>query len=361
MKYFNNNLENVSERRFKFLNARVEIVGIESTLNTLEKWFFPFYQVDKSNENNKQVTLEIDENPFNYQKLHDEFKSISVKKMHLHTKKEGFAGKIDDYLLVYDPEVDIIVVTSKKEMRVRVFGVDFNSNQYRLLELIRLVRGLFNVCGQENGSIRGHAAAMTMSQRTFLIVGDKGAGKTSFLTSALQSKEQKIGFITNDKCFIAPDCSVWGLPYAIAISPECLPNCLELKSKQSISTVNRKLLFWPDVFTNSFNKELSAGGKIDMVLLPDLNLSMSSVNFTKASLSEINSYISILNTDDDVVHPRWLPTSLGLKESEKFSITKELTQIPWIKMKGNPWNSNWTHKLEQFLIEEGLLDLQLNR
>lgn len=269
--------------------------------------------------------------------------TIRSKPITLHAQKVGeiFTLPLEGSFLVRDTTDSIDIVINKKSSSVKIVCSNPSQNQ---LEILRIIRGLLSGLAQARGYTLGHSAAIEVNGQVVMIAGSKGAGKTSFATTALKSTEIGTRFITNDKCLIGSDWTLWGLPYAIPVSPDCFVDCNEFASYDKYNlrrNKSGKFLFWPTDFVNLFGCGLSEGGQVRLVVIPELDLSSSTVTVHEDGYDNNASLYDILKGGYDDVMPYWL---LDLLEIYPLpSHQTHFTDIPLyvLRLRGNPWVFDW--------------------
>lgn len=231
-------------------------------------------------------------------------------------------------------------LVSVRNREVHVVTTSWGNQE--VLEAVRLIRGILGgLAASEFGMVRGHGAAVRVPSDVVLFIGQKGAGKTSFVTSLLRSDGTKAQFITNDKCVLDENRAVWGIPYAVAISPEAL---VETPQLQSLATDRRvtssgKLLYWPDQYAKAFDRNTDRGGIVTIAVLPHLDLTDKCVRYRPANEPEVVQALNTLTTDDDDVHPQWLCKQLNLdiQKLNSETISQVFATTNFVVAEGNPW------------------------
>ena len=124
-------------------------------------------------------------------------------------------GSADDEVL-YDDEVDLFYGVSADRTRVRILGA--RERPARRIGLMRVVRELALSRAWSATSMVMHAAAVAVGERSIVIAGSKGAGKTSLLMELLLCRPD-VAFVANDRVVIDIDTDIGlrGMPTIVTI------------------------------------------------------------------------------------------------------------------------------------------------
>ncbi len=329
----------------RFLEFRIALEAPHSICEQIIELGHPYFIQENSNSSgliDLQIRFEI--RPDTYGEL--------MKNKQAGRNIELHAGMVGVYL---SSEIHHQVVVNEKQMIVIIprIGQEKNLNVivYELLsghalELFRLIRGIFIAYAERSGKyIRGHAAGIKINNEVFLILGSKGAGKTSFLTTALKTGAN-VSLITNDKCLIDREGNIWGLPYAVTISPESIYDCPEIQLRDTVGTTETgKHMFWPSKFASAFGAGILQGGKLNAIIVPSIDLLKDKVCISKLTLAESIPYIELLYQDKDKMNPKWLIELLNIAIDHNTSQKPRMEMFDSYSCAGNPWKEEWVLKL----------------
>jgi hypothetical protein len=125
----------------------------------------------------------------------------------------------DDAWFAWHREVPAIPwiceILQPRERVLRVLATDRADDGH--YALARAVRSLLTTLACASGSVQVHASAFCIEGRAVLVLGDKGAGKTSILIGALA---RGAAFLSNDRVLIAAEhgaVGARGLPHSVTV------------------------------------------------------------------------------------------------------------------------------------------------
>jgi hypothetical protein len=121
--------------------------------------------------------------------------------------------------VVFDPRLRAFYEVARGRVEVLVRPRDLSAR----FAAMRVVRELAQERSRANGCLLLHAAALSLNDRTFLIAGEKGAGKTSLVVASLLGKAGR--FVSNDRIVVGVDAEgavAHGMPTLVSVRPPTL-------------------------------------------------------------------------------------------------------------------------------------------
>lgn len=203
------------------------------------------------------------------------------------------------------------------------------------LDLARIVRGVLSRAVEQRGGRRIHAAAVGTERGAVLLVGPSGAGKTSFMLAALQSRWAS-SLIANDKALLVrgtPAPSVLGIPYAISIGPGALASCPALARRRNGRFINGETYYWPRQVAAALGSNLVDGKQVLAVVRCVLRLDDAAPRLRRVGIEEAIEGIACFT---EAMHPDWLHSPLGL-ECSATCTADDLAMVPCFELACNPW------------------------
>ena len=221
----------------------------------------------------------------------------------------------------------------------------------------RLARDVITGFLRQHGWLTFHAGAVLVENKPLLVVGDQGAGKTSWILAMLAGGAN---YIANDRVFIKyqnNSLHVLSAPMAIAVGlgtalqyPKLkayikLPTLLTYPAvrfdhqkvcntpEQQWPNLPDKLQFFAEELATLFNTQSQAGGELSGILFPKLShtqglyLQEKSIQDAKEVLT--NNYFA---WQTDSVVPPWRPFDFGYPtdESVQSTIAAALLNLPLV-------------------------------
>ncbi|MEV4344511.1 hypothetical protein AB0J83_08540 [Actinoplanes sp. NPDC049596] len=215
---------------------------------------------------------------------------------------------------------------------------------YWELDAFQLVRGWIQAVAESSGRKKFHGSALAKGDFGIVFVGDSGAGKTSFMLSALRSG--KYAFISNDKLHIDESGTIYGLPMSAAISTDSLGDIPELRVTRSSRVMKSKLYLWPDQLAHALATSCQADAPLRLVIQADIDLSASGVSIAPLDGPSISRLANgPIRHFTDRVQPHWIIDELGLRASP--GLTEAAFRVPWLRATGNPWSDAWWGALDE--------------
>lgn len=160
---------------------------------------------------------------FAYQRVCDEFHILATDKLEVGDENSFFSyfKLSNSYLVIRQRDPDTLgsfwywkISFEKKKIEAWVHRNDIES----LYNSARLIRSCLIFESLNEGWIQLHASCFRFQDKGFIILGNKGCGKTTFLLKALL--KLKGSFVSNDRILIKTiGDEIWaqGLPYSIGI------------------------------------------------------------------------------------------------------------------------------------------------
>ncbi len=161
----------------------------------------------------------------------------------------GLSGRLwwHDYTCHVISSEKIMYSISQRQDEVKIFAEDIDASRFTE-EVVRVARAILVASAQAEGWRLVHAAALFVEslQKTVLLVGPPGSGKTSLLLEILSVAPEQMTFISNDKVLFDPIRNrIAGLPYAVGVRAEISDHYIGRMSAALIRRVGNKRYVWP--------------------------------------------------------------------------------------------------------------------
>jgi hypothetical protein len=204
--------------RFDGLAVRVSSRD-RSHLAWLEEFFTPWFEVVAAGECECEVAIVADDREY-ARRLAGGARSDGAV-AHCFALDRGslqlpLGLSLADGTIVFDRRLRAFYEVGAAPRRVRVL-VRPNDLSVRFA-IMRIVRELAQERARSNGHLLLHAAALSLGDRTYVIAGPKGAGKTSLLVGSLLAGEGR--FVSNDRIVVGIDSEgavVHGMPTLVSV------------------------------------------------------------------------------------------------------------------------------------------------
>lgn len=218
-----------------------------------------------------------------------------IKKSHV---KYAKFFKDDLYAISKQDEITYYLLENDNMVSFFLDGCTYvvvkNSSAYEF-QLLRIIREFLYRANEDMGKVFMHAAACQYKDNTFLILGNKAAGKTSLLNYFLY---KGANYIANDRAFIRDAghrVVIEGFPIPMRISHETVEklNCKYEKIKyfRRQTENSDKLLITPLELSKIYQINIVYSSPLDMVLIPEISLFSDQLNIEPISDEE---YMKIL-------------------------------------------------------------------
>jgi hypothetical protein len=223
------------------------------------------------------------------------------------------------------------------------------------LDVFRVVRGLLCAEPEVAQRSRAHMAVVARGDVAIAFVGDKGAGKTSFSLSLLDA-HPAVGFVTNDKAQIEHEdgrVMVHGLPLAAAIGLESVPSMPALTVDGASRVIDGKLYLWPQDLAGLMGKRCVASAPLGLVCACELDLAAHDAKTAPIDHVAAQDYVTgPVSQYTDRINPDWLIRRVfGVVPKD---VPKTLLDVPWVRVRGNPWTNSWPTVFEDLVERHGL-------
>jgi len=215
--------------------------------------------------------------------------------------------------------------------------LDPDSERQRI-EAVQVIRGLLLGLEAQRGAEFLHGAVLAIDGRGVLLLGAKGAGKTTFALSALQAGSS-IALVSNDKSVLDGAGLAYGLPYAVAVAPGTLSRLPEL---QAVATrwSGGKAMLWPAQLAAAMAAQLARTVKLEQVWLTRLDLDADGVAVRPIPAAIDHSVVSTSLEFSNAMSPRWLYRLAGLPDPAiGVAGRNRLRLLDWVEVTGNPWRA----------------------
>lgn len=263
-----------------------------------------------------------------------------VAPVQLHADAVGFRTSGFPEVVVYHPDGHHYHI---QQDSARVVICD-QTSATSALDSFQVIRGVLIGMAAVQGWRAIHGGLVSVGDRNVLLVGPKGAGKTSFLLSLLQARPDA-RFITNDKGLLQPaGLYLSGLPYAVGIGEGALL-ALGRPLKTARRTAEGKALVWPADLEAALGRQSMSGCGITEVWVCHLELASSGVHIGRPFMPDRASF-QALHDFSHRMTPVWLLELLKLPLPEAPDIAV-LRRPIWRKAVGNPWLAGWHQNLPE--------------
>lgn len=329
----------------KFNNSYLYVDTSPEILNLIIQKIHP-YITKVDNINNKSVKKKITIKENDDLSKYNLIKDLGYNKT-LHSNNKGkYLEYENKKIVLYHNNKILVEFSNIDDITIEFHSMDDNI----ITELVKIIRFLLLQDYESNeGFIRAHCASIYWEDKGILLIGGKGAGKTSFFINSLRNENVKM--ITNDKALIDLKSRVYGLPYAVSIDKKSIKDIPEISYLSKRITDKKKYLYWPNEFSNFFNNKIITSHKIDYILNVKIDFNNEKIRVHSDNLPI--PFKSILFKDIDRNSPYWLtdPDFSGEKSiiyNHKFDhLTFNIYTIT-----GNPWKYDWIEEFSNFLSNQ---------
>ncbi|MCU4715902.1 hypothetical protein OCE25_26985 [Bacillus cereus] len=161
---------------------------------------------------------------------------------------------------------DIIVIINKLDRKIVILGNDIGALSIETRAIIK--DNILQRKEESIGSCIFHASSFVYQDKGYLIVGKKGAGKTTTVCSSLLLLEDS-KYISNDFVFIDKNKNFYGWPEPIGISPfTCDYFKIDKGIFRGLQISKGKYIIPYREIPGLFNKDLTPGHKLDYIIMP---------------------------------------------------------------------------------------------
>lgn len=210
------------------LNIRVQYDDEFDVLNFSKYYFEPWYDITEANDTKTEsFIVEIKNDTYKNDALHTlPSETITMRGTKDPLWKITASKYASKNVCVYEinERNAFLTVEDKKTLRLYISKDDNYRGTIVYQELfILIIDSLFIKYAESKGGLLFHAAAYGNEKEVCLIIGERGAGKTTTLLSAIRIAQNSC--IANDRCLLMPKDDtflVYGLPYTINIRQESL-------------------------------------------------------------------------------------------------------------------------------------------
>lgn len=306
----------------------------------IEKKIKPYFKFDVMSSDNHKVDFKI----YLRKRTKDFTFNLKVaKKIELHCGHNGYLFTSKNRNIVFIPDMQVSYVVTKCNGNIKIAYYYKTYNENIQIDVIRVLRGLLIGMSFNQRNVMFHAAAVSNEDESYLFIGNKGSGKTSFMVSFLKEIHGS-SFISNDKVLLSliddqETVRVYGLPYVISVDKKMSHRCIEYLKDKEHGFYDNKICIWPrEYFKRSKNKiRIEADLKAIVIVKIDLKDDKVRILECKDCLSKKNAIQNNLIIDDDSVFPYWLLKILDIKIEMPDVLFKSLMQKRMYVLKGNPW------------------------
>lgn len=300
---------------FKFLDVFLNIrLKDQSVVDFLKAYFIPYFEIKKGWVKNAiaNISVDVDEKYLAPDTLGNEilvdgskgFLATTAKSIHASSAKELVLFPMNTYIYIGEQEINLKASSAE---RVKV-------------PLLRIIEDIVQIEVERSGAIFIHSSGIVTQSGAVLAVGDKHAGKTSFLCNSLGNfKCQKLNndiavlYIEDDRVLVRGWPSFFKVElgtvahnkhlskYFLKNKADLLNNSLNLWDHQV-----DKLPFYPSQAAKIFKKKIIPGAQLHSILLPQFSL--NDIKYEKAvmSLEDIQNILrQNLQGTFNKKHPNW--------------------------------------------------------
>lgn len=244
---------------------------------------------------------------------------------------EGLRWRQDDDMWVWLQPSGAVIHIKKKTNRVQVHA---QSNTDLRLVLLRLVEDITSNAIQNNGALILHGAAVVVNGLAVMALGNKGAGKTSFLCEALErfystklANDNVCVFVEQKGITLRGWPSFFKASLGTVISYGALvgytPKGALLDDDGAVWHTYEKIALYPTEAAEAFSTEITAEAKLGQILLPRFSTEYG-VDISQMDPSvmreELAMYLQGIHNPN---HPEWLE----LNPVESWQVTETMNRF----------------------------------
>ncbi len=247
-------------------------------------------------------------------------KEFKYEKLKTHYKKV-FKG--NSFELVYE---SFKINVSSNAVYIRATRAD--RGYFCHLELFRFIRALVIDVFSKNYN-KYHGAILEIENQGIVLSGNKGAGKSSLLTSILL-KVNNSKLITNDK-FLLNEKTAIGIPAALSYNEDSLEELLDAEQRLRAKSINGKYYIWPQEFISPHRIKIAT--KVSAIFSISISEKYSLNLLTKSD--DISTAAGYINEYSDEMGGGWIRDPL----EEKKNFTRfPSNSFPIYILKISPFN-----------------------
>ena len=355
------------EKSFVFAGIHFNIPSMESLAIEDIEHYIPEKPVNTSEDRSSQIHIRFIIDP----ELEQSIRNACFQKGETITAKRKFTYKrlkLADQVLFASHEGDEPHSVAVDKGRYAVIGKSKNESAIRCP--LRIVREIALRTLENQGGCFTHAAAVSFEdgQKGALIIGDKGAGKSTTMWQFLHYGGAD--FITNDRSISVledQELTVYGWPMCLALgvgTVQATTNIQELKNKQFSRSQDERI--WDEaISTEEEAKEKWASGckfeitpkeaaemtgttirsstKVDMVIFPSLKIGSGEIRLIPVKKDDQRAKDIMIANIREPEDPDYLKGWLGLRhvsdtflEQKASELIHHLFHMPCFYLEGDP-------------------------
>ena len=355
------------EKSFVFAGIHFNILSMESLAIEDIEHYIPEKPVNTSEDRSSQIHIRFIIDP----ELEQSIRNACFQKGETITAKRKFTYKrlkLADQVLFASHEGDEPHSVAVDKGRYAVIGKSKNESAIRCP--LRIVREIALRTLENQGGCFTHAAAVSFEdgQKGALIIGDKGAGKSTTMWQFLHYGGAD--FITNDRSISVledQELTVYGWPMCLALgvgTVQATTNIQELKNKQFSRSQDERI--WDEaISTEEEAKEKWASGckfeitpkeaaemtgttirsstKVDMVIFPSLKIGSGEIRLIPVKKDDQRAKDIMIANIREPEDPDYLKGWLGLRhvsdtflEQKASELIHHLFHMPCFYLEGDP-------------------------
>ena len=217
-------------------------------------------------------------------------------------------------------------------------------------DLVRLLMAVFEIKQLKRGYIRCHMALLQIDDLAVALIGDKNAGKTTFMCNLLNTKQHTVSFGANDKCYVkVREDGLYALGSFEYIGIRNVTGaCFRGLESYSAFEASGMSFYWPGDLIRYFNKDYLGEVKIDFAIAPSINMSVKELECVKYKLS-YDAFSQFFFEFSDENHMNWLTKVLIDIHSLNVSFINEMkkeiynffTDNGLYQVLGNPYDADY--------------------
>jgi len=297
----------------------------------------PFFKVGLLNKDtSEKVYCLLDTNLFNEIILKlartNDYTVISVPSQFDGSKfSSAYRYEFEEEIVIQYIHNDIIVIVNKKDKLIVVLGNDLNSLAIETRAIIK--DNIIQRKEESLGSCIFHASSFVFEDKGYVVVGKKGAGKTTTIFSSLLLLEDS-QFVSNDFVFIDNTNKFHGWPEPIGISPfTCEYFNMDKEFFNGLQKSNEKYIIPYREIPDRFHRDLSTGHNLDYILIPYCDFEKKTTINKMESSKAKDTLIAECRSPFDPSRPHWIEFIDYYGDNSKQIIENISKEVPIFELR----------------------------